>query len=1417
MIDFVEDRKIDFTPDSPIDFEPDRTLVDFMAEPEANPPSSPLTPNVLPEIKSDALQAVPQTAMEVAKAQAGESEPLRIGEKPIELPKFGEPNTRFGEATRMVTGVGEWALNNPLEFVISLHPLGRVALAAKYGPDIARTIIADVPKAVAGDPGAQGRLIGLSALIVGPEAAKRGYEKWQVEGPSRIQPPSPDQVAREGMKPAPVEVPPEVKTETPPLTADALEKTAKAAPKEEAKPVEEAKPLAVAKATPIEETWEPSGEIRRTESGAFEWVENGKVLDTDLDPSELIGRWHSDNAGYSTRVRQVSKDRYELDLADPKDPENPTHELFPLGSKAKPAPVVSEQAPEAPAPTTAVVSQAKEGVGKTAPSPSAISEPTPKVEETQPATVEPTETQGALTGARLLPSTLATVSTPVKGLHEITADLAKGIGVPIRFGRLTTTKFGGYFKPLANLIGSKKAVDMPTVSHEVGHKLDSRLKFSTDPTLASELDALGDPATPGSMSSWTKSKSRTYKMGEGLAEFVRYWLTDPTEAVRKAPTTFAAFERAMDANADWGDVMRRAQDDIQLWRGAQDQMRLRSHISIGENPNRTPYRLRQLTRDLVDDLHFLRLVVDDAERMSGAKLAPTENIYVLARNMRGAFGRADTFIRDGVVDFKTKRVTLGTSLEDALKPIAGHLDDFRDWIVAKRAKELHQQGRDTGLVQSDIDSVAARFDRVPEFQEAFRKVKEWNAALLQYMEDSGFITPEARAAMEKMNQDYVPLHRLFEIGAGEISSQESMGTGRGLNVGTPGSLKKLHGSVRPIVDPLETMVKNAYTMTVAAEKGYIHQQLAALADKPGMGKWVERIRNPMESQKVGLEKIREQLEAAGADLSAVPDDLMLQYFKQSGRAPFGENIIRVMRGGKAEFYRLNSELFDTFHALDMEDGGKIIQILSTPANLLRAGVTLAPDFALANAMRDAFSSAIVSRYTMIPFEAVIRGVSAMVGNPKLVAEWKAAGGKHSIEANYFDRAKLQQFMAEKITKDLTPMERALIYAKSPLAALRALSSLAEEATRIGEYSVSYNKARKGGMSEGDARALAAFESRDRQDFAKGGAKTKAIRMLAAFWNAGLQANVKLVQAFKERPVKTTLAGLAFITGPKMIEQALNYDDQDYWDRPLWERDLFFLFPIGKDENKRTRFLRIPTPFEPGIIFGTFPGRLVAFMREKDPDAFRNFANSLLQQTVPNPIPNTLQAIFENFLSGKKGWDIFRGRQIVPDSLADLPPDMQWTEQTSLTAKKLGSLIGFSPMKIDHMIAQTTGGLGRQLTYNFADLIISKATGEDRTAKGVIPGGRFITTPAGITSQSIEDFYQNLSRIQGEEQRLKQTGKGEDWARLATGFRKASDAIAGLRKAARNSTSDTEKQDYYLQMSVIARDMNNVAKQFHVPK
>lgn len=1001
----------------------------------------------------------------------------------------------------------------------------------------------------------------------------------------------------------------------------------------------------------------------------------------------------------------------------------------------------------------------------------------------------------------LTPTTPSAPIVPIKPIREIIRDLSEGLGLPIRFGRLTTSKFAGYFKKVQNLIGAKSPNDIEIVSHEVGHKLDDLTGMSKNVAIRTELDTLGDPATPGSRSSWTKSKSLKYKHGEGVAEFVRYWLIDPAHATAAAPNTERYFNLVLDSNPDFADVMRQAQEDVQNWRTAPAHARLDSSISVGDNPNRTRYTVSQLTRDVVDDLHMLRMAVDDAERISGSRLDPSNNPYMLARLLRGSYGMADTFIRSGTVDFHTKKVTLGNSLTDSLKPVAGRIADFRRWIVAKRAQELRRQGKETGLVPSDVDVVAATFDADTAFQDAFTKLKAWSDSLLQYAVDSGYISAEHAENMRALNADYVPFHRIFEIGAGEDPSQTGGGAGRGLNVGQVGSMRRLSGSQRDIVDPLETLVKNAYAIITASEKSAINAAIAGLSGRQGMGKWVERVATPKESVRFTLEKIRDQLAAAGADTSALPDDLLLQFYQQSYRAPWGENIIKVSQSGETTFYRLKSDLFDAFHALDNEDSSRFIQILAAPAQWLRAGVTLSPDFALSNLMRDTFSSAVINKYGMVPFEAALRGMAAMIGNPTMVAEWAAAGGAQSIEANYFDRKKLSEFVRRRVTDDLTLGERALIVAKSPLTALRMLTGSLETVTRLGEYQKSYNQAVKGGMSPGEARRLAAYESRDRQDFAKGGAKTKILRHASAFWNAAVQANVKLAQSFRERPIRTMAQGLAFVTIPKLIEQAVNWDDDDYWDRPQWERDLFFMIPIGKDRNGHTKFLRIPIPFEVGLIFGTVPGRMLQWAKQNRAQAMKGLPETILRQTIPNPIPQSVQVVIADFMTGKRGWDFFKMRPIVPETMADLPAELQWTEQTSLTARHVGAKLGFSPLKVDHIIRNTTGGLGQQITHNLIDRAIGLATGEKPTALNVAPGMRFFATPAGISSERVELFYTELSRLREAKAGSKMKGEPMDSAdvRKLSAMEAAADEMSAMRKKARVAADQTEKQRIYLEI------------------
>src|SRR4030067_412379 len=151
--------------------------------------------------------------------------------------------------------------------------------------------------------------------------------------------------------------------------------------------------------------------------------------------------------------------------------------------------------------------------------------------------------------------------------------------------------------------------------------------------------------------------------------------------------------------------------------------------------------------------------------------------------------------------------------------------------------------------------------------------------------------------------------------------------------------------------------------------------------------------------------------------------------------------------------------------------------------------------------------------------------------------------------------------------------------KNPIEALRIVSELGEAATRIGEFTRGIKKegATKEGMQE------AAYSSREvTLDFAKIGSKTKAVNAIIAFWNARVQGMDKMIRAFKDRPLQTSLKALAGITLPSIILAIVNHDDERGKKNPQWQKDIFWIV-MHKD-----KIYPIPKPFELGIIFGTVP-------------------------------------------------------------------------------------------------------------------------------------------------------------------------------------------------------------------------------------
>ena len=891
---------------------------------------------------------------------------------------------------------------------------------------------------------------------------------------------------------------------------------------------------------------------------------------------------------------------------------------------------------------------------------------------------------------------------------------------PIRTGRFRRKSLG-IFKIKPEVIRTRLANDLPVICHEVGHYLDKKLNLA-DPAYDQELLNLGEPQ---SKKSYTKEQVRK----EGVAEFMRLYLTEPETAKQEAPNYYAAFENKIEVYDDIKDSLLTTRADIELWYTQPAAARVAGAISVGES-NRRKMSLSSIYALTIDELHPLKRYVEQI----GAKNLPIhKDPFKLAWLARGWSGKARTLLYHGVLDANGKKI--GKSLLEVLKPVSKELDDFRNYIVAKHSLEVTAQGKITGILDEDAQEVV---DAAPDkYQKVLKDLVEYQDALLKLLVDSGVMSADAAKKMREMYPNYVPFYRVFEEDVNTIAAY--MSKGGFANLRNP--VKMMKGSTREILDPLESIVKNTYLFVNIAERNSVGRAIVELAEsKEGSGRFVEKV------------------------------DTRYNVAK--------ENILTIYRDGKAEKYQLEPDLYRATLALDKDAANILVKILSYPASWLRAGATLSPDFILRNPFRDQYNAFINSKYGFIPGVDLIRGIFHYLKKDDLYWQFMNSGAASATLVS-LDRDYLQKNVKEllknkskqeKILTALNPKE----WANSFIEMLRELSEMGEYGTRIGEFAK--------GVRSGADPAEAALSARDvTLDFGRMGTHTKQANRIIAFMNATVQGMDKMRRQFIEKPLQTTLRAVISITLPSVLLFLANHDDDRYKELPQWQKDLFWI--ILTENN----IYRIPKPFEMGILFGSVPERVLAWILENDPKAFDGIGETISEAALPGYIPTAMIPIIEAFANKS----YFTGRPIVPQREEKLEPRYQYGPYTTETAKSIGNILNLSPRMIENFIRGYTGGLG-MYSIKFAEGIgevtgIMGDTSKPSLSASEYPVLKAFMAKEYINSQSVQDFYDELNELERKYATTNQTGKAhitlKEHARLKK-LRKVAGKFSDIRKVER---------------------------------
>jgi len=258
-------------------------------------------------------------------------------------------------------------------------------------------------------------------------------------------------------------------------------------------------------------------------------------------------------------------------------------------------------------------------------------------------------------------------------------------------------------------------------------------------------------------------------------------------------------------------------------------------------------------------------------------------------------------------------------------------------------------------------------------------------------------------------------------------------------------------------------------------------------------------------------------------------------------------------------------------------------------------------------------------------------------------------------------------------------------------------------------------------------------------------------MIIAFWNANMRGIDKLAREATMSPKTFWPKVILGITIPSILLYMANRDDPRWKEIPQWQKDLFWIIFVGDT------IIRIPKPFEPGILFGSIPERLMEYQDTKDSSILSEAVKNAAEATNPGFIPTFLLPIIENLTN----YNFFLARRLVPERLEDMPPELQYTEYTPEIIKRIGEWLNYSPLKIENLLREYTAGLGSYATDALESIL--KNTGvlpdiprpSETWADVPVLKALIIRNPYGSGSASVTKFYDTLESLTEGEKYLKE--------------------------------------------------------------
>lgn len=765
---------------------------------------------------------------------------------------------------------------------------------------------------------------------------------------------------------------------------------------------------------------------------------------------------------------------------------------------------------------------------------------------------------------------------------------------------------------------------------------------------------------------------------------------------------------------------------------------------------------------MVDDLAWVEFLEKRARGMKSIEPAalvkagvdPKTSVTTMIRHLRNkSDSKAMFMVMHGTTDL-AGNIT-GGSLRAALKPVGARWDELMDYMAAERALELTDRKIVSGVFpdinptqqKEMLTLVRDHYQNMPEMRRASTLMREWNNNVWDYVEHAGGISHAARETMEALNQFYLPFARVLENDKLFTTVVKKHGMENAEHIG-----HLITGSKKQIQNPLTTLVQNTGDLIDMADRARIGRAFGDLAQLDGFDKMfpdiIEEIQTRGAAMKIKKSELRELLVELGVNPDKMParvQEEIAGFFKaKSLMRTNDQNVVTFWLDGKQRAFSLHPEIYRTVKGLDSIVHKSFLSITAAgAARAVRLGATgLRPGFSLVtNPIRDIFTSAFQSEFGAHAslFEGMYR---MMRKGDRFHQMYNAAGGPMSTFVG-MDINAMKKTLYDIVEHDAAAgMKHMALHPGEALGrmvdATRDAFNFTEKGPRLAEFRKAYRAAAKV-WGDGSEQALVIAERAAADitvDFGRAGIYSRLLNQYIPFWNAATQGVHRFARFYRQHPVKATIKLAGGLTAPSLVLWNMHKDEMWYQQLPAWEKAMFLHFHLGLNEDGSDNVLRIPLPFDWGVIgaglpvaiadygwqhgdtrkfgeqlgqmlgnfgnIGRFAGPIVSGAMGADPGmreggvggavvgAAKGSYNVATDIAIFRPLADV-------FAGGEGGWDHFRDQPIDSHYTVEnvKQPKDRFNAWTSQTARALGESLNYSPKKIDHLIYVSTGGLGSE--------------------------------------------------------------------------------------------------------------------------